>query len=158
MALTVFLRGANVGGRNVFRPAEVAAKLPRLRVTSIGAAGTFVVGAAMTAAEARRAFERALGFETHILVRPAAEILSLVAADPFRDHAIGSDVKAYVTVLERRPSPAPRTPLRMPDGAAWQVSVIAVRGVFALSLHRRAGRTLVYPNEAIEKRLGLAAT
>jgi hypothetical protein len=30
--------------------------------------------------------------------------------------------------------------------------------MFALSLHRRVGRTLVYPNEVVERHLGVSAT
>lgn len=43
MELVVFMRGVNVGGRNAFRPAVLAADLAALEVVSIGAAGTFVV-------------------------------------------------------------------------------------------------------------------
>lgn len=158
MAHVVFLRGVNVGGHKPFQPSALAKRLSRLDVASIGAAGTFVVGADVTAAAARDAFAKALPFEAVVLVLPAADVLSLIASDPFGGRAIGKDVKGYVTVLERRPSPAPRLPIRAPDGADWQVSVFGVRGRFALSLHRRMGRALLYPNEVIEKRLGMAAT
>ena len=158
MGQVVFLRGVNVGGHKAFRPSAVAERLSRLDVTSIGAAGTFLVGANASAAAVRDAFAKALPFQATILVLPGAELLSLVASDPFQGHALSREVKGYVTVLERRPRPVPRLPLRAPDGADWQVSVVAIRGRLAMSLHRRVGRTLVYPNEVIERRLGVAAT
>jgi len=36
--------------------------------------------------------------------------------------------------------------------------VVAVVGKFALSFWRRQGKTLVYPNEVVEKKFGLTAT
>ena len=42
--------------------------------------------------------------------------------------------------------------------SCYDARIIGVTGRFALSLHRRLGRTLVYPNEVVEKNLGVAAT
>jgi uncharacterized protein (DUF1697 family) len=45
-----------------------------------------------------------------------------------------------------------------PKGS-WGVRVIAVEGLFALSLWRRLeGETMVYPNAVVEKKFGVAAT
>ena len=47
MALVVFLRGVNVGGHKTFRPAALARELAALDLVNVGAAGTFVVRAAI---------------------------------------------------------------------------------------------------------------
>src|SRR5579862_7361741 len=60
MAHAVFLRAANVGGANIFRPAQVAAAMRRLDVVNIGAAGTFVVRSGASATEVRKSFETEL--------------------------------------------------------------------------------------------------
>ena len=52
----------------------------------------------------------------------------------------------------------PRLPIEQPEGKAWQVRVMTIRGRFAVSLLRKTGRAFVYPNEVVEKRLGMAAT
>jgi uncharacterized protein (DUF1697 family) len=67
-------------------------------------------------------------------------------------------VTRYVSVLPNRPRVIPPLPFAKPAGREWQVKVIAVQGRFVLSLHRRLGRTLVYPNEVAEKSLGVSAT
>ncbi len=64
----------------------------------------------------------------------------------------------YVSVMAKRPTTLPDLPICQPDGDDWQVKVVAVCGSFALSLHRRQGRTLVYPNEVVEKRFGVSVT
>jgi uncharacterized protein (DUF1697 family) len=158
MALVVFLRGVNVGGHKTLRPSVLASKLKAFDVTSVGAAGTFIVRRAPTAAAARDAFRKHLPFDATMMVCTAAELAELVRADPLRAHPLGAGLTGYVSVLERRPSRSAKLPIRQPDGEGWQVALIALRGRFAVSLHRRQGRTLVYPNEVVERRLGLAAT
>jgi hypothetical protein len=49
-------------------------------------------------------------------------------------------------------------PLDKPEGADWQVRVIAAARPFVASLHRRQGRRLIYPNEVVEKSFGVTAT
>jgi hypothetical protein len=43
MALVVFIRGVNVGGRRTIRPSVLARGLSDYSVVNVGAAGTFVV-------------------------------------------------------------------------------------------------------------------
>lgn len=63
-----------------------------------------------------------------------------------------------MTVLAKRPRSLPRLPLSRPEGDDWQVRVVAVSGKFAVSLLRRLGRTILYPNEVVEKSFGVPAT
>ena len=64
----------------------------------------------------------------------------------------------FVSVLAKRPPTLPTLPFSQPAGSEWQVKVVGLRGRFALSLWRRTGRAMVYPNEVVEKRLAVAAT
>ena len=156
MASIVFLRGVNVGGHKAFRPSLVVERLKSLEVASIGAAGTFVVRAEASPEEIRRAFARALSFETTLMICSARDLAALIESDPFAGAAKADG--AYVTVLERRPARLPRLPLDAPEGRDWKVRVIAARGCFVTSLTRRMEGPLLYPNEVVEKRLGVAAT
>ena len=161
MSLVVFLRGVNVGGHKAFRPSVVATKLTELDVKSFGAAGTFIVRGGVTERVLRAAFSKQLPFDARVMMCTAPELVDLVDDDPLGDHAQERDVTRFVSVIEKRPRTMPRLPIYAPDGPGkhdWQVAVMEVRGCFAVSLHRRKAKTLVYPNEVVEKRLGVAAT
>jgi hypothetical protein len=67
-------------------------------------------------------------------------------------------VERFVSVLAARPRALPGLPFGHPEGDAWQVKVVGVTGRFALSFQRRLGQRIVYPNEVVEKRLGVSAT
>jgi len=156
--LVVFLRAVNVGGHQVVRPSEIARRLARLEVTNIGAAGTFMVRAAVSAAAVRKAFAAALPFDTAIMTCTPGDLARLMRRDPGAGAARDPRVKRHVGVLGKRPGVRPRLPIRVPDDDRWQVSIVDVDGPFATSLQRRDGRTTVSVNEAIERRLGVPAT
>ncbi len=158
MGFVVFLRGVNVGGHKAFRPSALARELANFDVVNVGAAGTFVVRKAIGEATLRAELQRRLPFQAEIMICRAREVLDLAAGEPFREEPSGKEVSRYVSVLAKRPRALPALPITQPAGEQWQVKVIGVPGRFALSLHRRMGRTFVYPNEVVEKNLGVAAT
>jgi len=152
------MRGVNVGGHKAFRPSVLARQLAALRVVSIGAAGTFVVGAEADETEVRRGFLKHLPFAAQLMICRAREVIDLVEVDPFADETLPQADGQFISVLENRPRRLPRLPLSVPEGRDWQVELTAVHGRFVATLMRRVGRTLLYPNEVVEKRLGVAAT
>ena len=154
MASVVFLRGVNVGGARKFQPSVLAKELAALKVKSIGAVGTFVVGTPTPVAKLKAAFAAGLPFETEIMVCTGRALLDLVADDPFGRDADG----AFVSVLGGKPKASPKLPLRMPAAGPWQVEVAEVRGAFALSRRRPVGSNNLYPNEVVERHFGVAAT
>jgi uncharacterized protein (DUF1697 family) len=158
MPLVVFLRGVNVGGHKAFQPSALARDLARFDVVNLGAAGTFVVRKAVGQATFRAELSRKLPFQAEIMICSAREVADLASADPFADPDPGKDMKKYVSILAKRPRARPSFPMTRPLGDDWQVKVIGARGRFVLSLHRRQGRTLVYPNEVVEKLFGIPAT
>lgn len=158
MTAVVFLRGVNVGGKRTFRPAALATVLSDLDVVSIGAAGTFVVRRSVSRTALRAEFRGRLPFEAELMICGARDVTDLVADDAFPPARLDAGVRPFVSVLARRPSRTPPLPLVRPAGKPWEVKVVAVRGPFALSLSRRTGKPTVYPNEVVEKDLGLAAT
>ena len=161
MAYVVFLRGVNVGGHKAFRPSVLASTLSRLNVKSFGAAGTFIVRGTVSERAARAEFLRYLPFDAQVMMCKAQELVDLVGDDPLRDQAHDKDITRFVSVLEKRPRAMPPLPIYAPESPGnndWQVAVMAVRGCFAVSLRRPRGKTVIYPNEVVEKRLGVAAT
>ena len=92
------------------------------------------------------------------MICPGGDLLKLAREDPFAGQPLPKDVKRFVTVLAKRPRTLPHLPILRPAGDDWQVRVVAVSGKFALSLWRRLGRSIVYPNEVVEKAFGVPAT
>jgi len=152
MASAAFLRAVNVGGRTLRARAFAEA----LGLHNIGAAGTFVSrGPARGLAQLIRA---ELPFETEVMVCSAARIAKLVESAPFPNRGT-ADRKHYVTILGRAPREVPELPLVRPGAHKWQVRLLAVDGVFALSTwQRRPAERLVYPNAVVEHALGVPAT
>ncbi|KAB2963841.1 MAG: DUF1697 domain-containing protein, partial [Thermoanaerobaculia bacterium] len=83
MALVVLLRGVNVGGHRVFRPARLVEQLRHLDAVNIGAAGTFVIRRPVRTGELREEIARRLPLETEVMICPGGEIARLPAHDAF---------------------------------------------------------------------------
>jgi uncharacterized protein (DUF1697 family) len=156
MALIVFLRGANVGGRR-FSPKAVEAALADLDVVNVGAAGTFVVRKRVGEKVLRARIEAELPFSPApmILVKDAELTSALCAGESV---TAPPDAKRFATAMERAPDTAPRLPIEAPASANWGVRVLAVNGRFALGVRRRVDAAGVYPNEIVERAFGVAAT
>jgi uncharacterized protein (DUF1697 family) len=157
MAFVAFLRGVNIGGHKTFRPAALAAELKAFEVVNIGAAGTFVVRRAASAAQLRGQIARRLPFEAGIMICRGKELLDLLASHPFAKEPTGQEFVHCVTILAQRPRTVPKLPLCLPEGEPWQWKLLGVRGVFALSVYRRVPGSNLYTN-AVEKTLGVSGT
>jgi uncharacterized protein (DUF1697 family) len=158
MAHVVFLRAANVGGNNVFRPAKLAAELSHLDVVNVGAAGTFVVRATASAAAIRRELIARLPFLPELAIRPAKEIIALAERDPFRDEALSRDRRAWVAVLTRPAKAKPGLPLQVPAGRSWSVRFERLEGAFALGIWQRPPKGFTNPSTVVEDALGVPVT
>jgi uncharacterized protein (DUF1697 family) len=137
MAVIVFLRGVNVGGHRRFRPAMLAAQLRHLDAVNIGAAGTFVIRKRVTRTQLRAEFGRRLPFETEIMICGDRDIVRLMSRDFFAGHPVRPDIVRFVSVLARRPRPAPALPMKLPASGTWLVRVLARDGPFIVGLYRR---------------------
>jgi uncharacterized protein (DUF1697 family) len=151
----IFMRGVNVGGNKTFRPSELVRQLAPLQLVSIGAAGTFVVGAGATEAQLRSAFAKALAFEAELMICTGREVLDLIANDPFAGSPAAEG--QYITVLAKRPKRASPIPHDVPADE-WQIRLTEVRGPFVASVRRAVGTPRYYPNEVVEKLFGVPAT
>ncbi len=158
MGHVVFLRAANVGGKNVFRPAQLARALDHLDVVNVGAAGTFVVRGKASAARIRREILARLPFEPSLAVVPAREVVALVRSDPFAGVRFSKDRRGWVAVLDSRPRHRAELPVFDPAPKAWKVRFDRVHGCFALGLWQRRPGGFVFPSHVVEKALGVPAT
>ena len=158
MAHVVFLRAANVGGRNVFKPAEVAKALAHLDVVNVGAVGTFVVRGRTGEPALRREIAAHLPFTPRMVVVPGRDLLALVAAQPFAGVALSRDLRGWAAPFAGRPTARPVLPHAVPAGRQWAVRLERVEGTIALGTARRRPGVSVYPNAVVEKALGVEAT
>ncbi len=154
----VFLRGVNVGTHKRFRPSVLAGELADLGVVNVGAAGTFVVRGKIDQAALRKEFGHRLPFKTEVMICPGRELIDLVRRDPFGPTVPSKAVRRFLSVMEAAPPTRPPVPVARPAGAKWEVKVIAVSGRYALSLWRRLGRRVLYPNEVVETLFDVSAT
>src|SRR5262250_629548 len=102
MSSVVFLRGVNVGGANLCRPALLAKQLNRFGVVNIGAVGTFVVRENVSESTLRNAIAKKLPFKCEIMICPARDVIELASTDPFAGHPSGPDITRFVNVLAKR--------------------------------------------------------
>jgi uncharacterized protein (DUF1697 family) len=153
----VFLRAANVGGKNVFRPAQLAASLPHLDIVNVGAAGTFVVRGKASATTIRREIVSRLPFEPAIAIRPASEVLAFVHSEPFRGVTFSKQLRGWVAVLTGKPKAQPSLPIRTPDGDLWSVRFDRLDGSYAMGLwHWRP--KFQFASVIVEDAVGVSAT
>jgi uncharacterized protein (DUF1697 family) len=158
VSAAVFLRGVNVGGHRTFRPSLLANTLAHLGVVNVGAAGTFVVREPIGRTALTKEFLRALPFDAEVFVCSGRELLALVASGPFPTRRPPGEVRRFLSVLATKPARVPALPLRYPTDAPWQITFVAISGVFACGLWRRLGDAFVDPNGVTEKVLGVRST
>lgn len=154
MALLVLLRGVNVGKKR-FSSVALAKELADLDATGIGAAGTYVVHKRVAQATLRKRIADWLPFECEILFATDKETLAVIGAGRAIEAPEGT--RAFATLMDRAPAKPPKLPWDTPEGK-WGIRVAAFEGRFALGLRRSVVDAGAYPNELIEKTLGVAAT
>jgi len=155
MSSVVFMRAVNVAGHKAFRPSLLAKEIAHLGVINVGAAGTFIVPGRVAQKAIRAEFVRRLPFEAELIFCRGSDLLEMAASNPFPDV---KDLRRFVTTMSRLPEEVPELPLCHPVGERWEVKIIGVSGVFALSLWRRLGKSFVDPTGVVEKSLGVRAT
>lgn len=107
VSYAAFLRGINVGGRRSLRMADLKRVLMAQGYTNVKtvlASGNVRFAAAETdigklQAAIEHLLEQEFGLEIPTLIRPLADLKSLVRADPFKDIADNPQTKLYITFL-----------------------------------------------------------
>ena len=99
---------------------------------------------------------RLMGGEAFIIFRPLSHLVSLVKNDPFAAIDPGRDVKLYVAFLAGKPRSRPRFPLE-DDKERLEAVAMEKDDVFIVSGKKKSG-FYGFPNNFIEKKLGVAAT
>lgn len=144
MARVVLLRGVNVGGHKIIRPAALTERLKHLDVVNIGAAGTFVVWKSVNQDTLRAEFERLLPFDTQIIVSQGHHFVGLISRDPFTNYPVRPDIVRFVSVLSRRPRSEPSLPMSMPSTGRWLLRILGRKGRFVFGVYRRHMKAISY--------------
>lgn len=158
MSFVVFLRAANVGGHQVFRPSDLVKELAALDPVNIGAAGTFVIRKNGPEKAVREAFRKNLPFEPELTICSDKDLLTFMRREPFKGFPAGKEFVHAVGILERAAAKSPRLPIVERPGADWQVKIDGVYGRFVVILRRRTGKAVLDPSSIIEKNFGVKAT
>jgi uncharacterized protein (DUF1697 family) len=157
MALVVLLRGVNVGGHRTFRPAALAGQLEHLDAVNIGAAGTFVIRRPVSQAQLRAELARRLPFDTDVMICQGREIVRLMSQDHFADQPERPDVVRFLSVLSKRPSSAPPTPMSLPSSGEWLLKILARENRFVFGVYRRHMKAIGYLG-TLDRLFGVPAT
>lgn len=143
MALVVLLRGVNVGGHRIFRPAALAAQLRHLGAVNIGAAGTFVIQEPVTRARLREELARRLPFETEIAICHGRALARLMSHD-LATRPARPGVVRFVSILCGSPRLAPRLPMSFPSRGRWLLRILAREDRFVIGEYRRHMKVIGY--------------
>jgi uncharacterized protein (DUF1697 family) len=161
MPSVVFLRGINVGGANLCKPAQLAKQLKQFEIVNIGAVGTFVVRNNVAESTLRKQFAAQLkkdfGVKCEIMIVPARELLKVTGNDPFANQPSGPEITRFMSVLHKRPQEVPPLPHCLPSNEHWLLKIAAIPSRFVLGIYRREMKAIGYLGK-IEKILGVPAT
>jgi uncharacterized protein (DUF1697 family) len=157
MGSVVFLRGINVGGANLCRPALVAQQLSKFGVVNIGAVGTFVVRENVDESTLRAAIAKKLPFKCEIMICPIKDIVDLAKKHPFGRHPSGPEFTRFVSVLHKRPAKVPTLPLLLPSDKDWLLKIVAISKQFVVGIYKREMKAIGFLGK-IEKILGVPGT
>lgn len=72
------------------------------------------------------------------------DILDVANGKPFGDEPAGSGVVRFVSVMAKRPSRVPSTPLSLPGQGRWLLRILAVQNRFVFGQYRRHMKTIGY--------------
>lgn len=157
MALVVFLRGINVGGRRRFRPSILASALSKYDVVNVGAAGTFIVRKPGSRTRFRAALVKKLPFEAEVALCDGRDLIRLMMENPFGTEPPRPDIVRFVSILSRASRVQPTLPITLPPNGEWLVRVIAASNRFVFGVYRRHMRTITFLGQ-IDKLFGVPAT
>jgi uncharacterized protein (DUF1697 family) len=158
-----FLRAINVAGHAIVKMTDVnkafvAAGCKDVKtVIQSGNVLFSVEGKAEAAFEKIHSrLKKLIGADAIVMFRTQRELQSLVEEDPFRAVQAGPELKLYVAFLAGRPAAKPKLPLLL-DKEGLEAFRIQGREAFILS-RRKSNGFFGFPNNFIEKELGVAAT
>jgi uncharacterized protein (DUF1697 family) len=123
--------------------------LPKFGVINVGAVGTFVIREDVDEKTLRAAIFHKLPFKCDVMICRAKEIADLVRGKPLKNERTDNDRRVFLTVMSKPPVLSARQSLDLPFYAPakenWEVKIVQIKGLFALSLWRRLKENPLIP-------------
>src|ERR1041385_5134936 len=157
MALIVFLRGINVGGRRTFRPTGLAKELGTYDVVNVGAAGTLVVRKPGLRAKFLAELRRKVPFDATIALCEGSDLIRLEMDNPFGTEPPPADVVPFVSILSETGRRRVSLPITLPEGGEWLVRIIGSKNRLVYGVYRRHMKTIGHLGQ-IDRLFGATAT
>ncbi|MFN2576708.1 MAG: DUF1697 domain-containing protein [Pyrinomonadaceae bacterium] len=157
-----FLRGINVGGNKLIKMEALAAAFTSAgfrNVKTYIASGNVIFDSGAKPDSLAKKIEQTLlktfGHQIAVVVFSLADLKALVKSNPFKGVKRGSDVMLFVTFL-RAEVARPESPLES-KAEKFKGIEIQERAAFMVARRKKTG-WFGFPNNFIEKELGVAAT
>ena len=144
MALVVFLRGINVGGRRTVRPSVLARDLDAHAVVNVGAAGTLVVRKPGPREDFLSKLRRRLPFEVQVACCYGSDLIRLERQQPFAAEPPRPDVVRFVSILSKATRARVLLPVFLPEADGWYVRIIGANSRLAYGVYRRHMKAIGY--------------
>jgi uncharacterized protein (DUF1697 family) len=159
-----FLRGINVGGNKLIKMDALASAFTSAgfrNVKTYIASGNVIFDSRATKLDglekkAERKLLETFGHEIAVVIFSLSELQELIEHDPFRRIKSNSDVMLIVTFLKHK-----ATQVKLPlESKTENLEVLAIqdRAVFTVARRKKKTGWFGFPNNFIEKELGVAAT
>lgn len=147
MQYVALLRGINVGGNKIVPMAKLKNMLEKIGCTNVKtilASGNVLLespeaSATKLAAAIAKKFEETFGFDSHIIVRTAKQIETLVKSEPFKGIKVTPETRLYVTFLTEKPKHTLKIPHTSPDGGFKILAISDGEVCSVLTLTKSAG-------------------
>ena len=146
-AIYAFLKGVNIGGhKKVPMPAlkKVFGGMGFKNVRTVLISGNVAFEAPgkkpPSGPALSRELEKVFGFPILVILRTAAEIGAMIAADPFRGVPFGPAIKPCVTFLPDKDARRPRIRLPEPE-RGLRIVRVTPSDIFSIVCYDEAGRT-----------------
>jgi uncharacterized protein (DUF1697 family) len=162
MNYIAFLRGINVG-RNLVKMEDLRqtfASLGYENITTYIQSGNVLFETpnrkiAVITDDIEKALRQLMNAEIGAMVRTVAEVEKVVRDNPFATLHSDDTIKMYVTFLSEKPDNKPTLPLVSKNN---DIEVFHTEDREAFSICRRHNGKFGFPNQFIEKQLGMPAT
>jgi len=159
-----FLRGINVGGRNLIKMDTLRAFFAELGFKNVRTyiqSGNVVFESASTNATAlerkiENKLKERLGQQVSVIVRTLPDLTAAVKRNPFKKFDLGADVATFVVLIDREPKTKQILPL---ISTKENLEVFQIRNgvAFVIARRKQDGRC-GFPNAFVEKQLGVIGT
>jgi uncharacterized protein (DUF1697 family) len=159
-----FLRGINVGGKKLIKMEALSRVFERSgfkNVRTFIQSGNVIFDAAEANTELltnkiEKKILKSFGEDVTVVLQTVAELEKIVRRNPFKKVKPDADVMMFVVFLSTEPNSRPKLPL---ISATENLEVFAIKDRAAFILcHRKKNGWFGFPNNFIEKQLGVSAT